>query len=513
MDRDHLINTVNKVSMGIERRRECLLELRKRFDKDYTYTCGHCQLHTHEPSKRVYDGRMFEDDWYDSGKEDFYGIPANYDKAFSWLNTNENYKLVPGYTVELACNENKYNVYSERQLLYMGTLAKVVEVSDYWFKVEGCDDEWVYADIQGKQEKKQMVGSLLFTGTKKQMRQFATALDYNDIPLKGRLTDIGTYECLELVDGAELYIGNADDWGDSYMINLNHGFSVEALLQVGDTELLAEHNVTAMQAYDRRAGIDTAWQDDYEASKQKDSVKDGIITSDVVYFKESHKQHVKDSFGVNFVGLAFKLTQSEVKGRHTLTCMKWPNISKDISTTLVTKYLTDKPDPNYHTVHIESVPAVFPQRPEDVQQFGSKIDLSKTSMKENNKPKGVTMKSAITTQMDNNKAAAIMAAEITAGKVLNNKVVSIIKPKMPMMVRGYMDSPLASVAIANLVGIALKQYMPNNDKATKVSELMLNASALQLMESFNIEQLLDELLAGVKLPETKKEVGVVQDNV
>ncbi len=111
------------------------------------------------------------------------------------------------------------------------------------------------------------------------------------------------------------------------------------------------------------------------------------------------------------------------------------------------------------------------------------------------------MNNKVEAQLDENKRAVILAAEITAGKVLNNKVVQLIKPKLPMMIRGYADSPLVNVAVANIVGMAIKQYAFNNPKARQVSDLMLKASALQAMEAFDVEGMLNDLLEGINLPE------------
>ena len=103
-------------------------------------------------------------------------------------------------------------------------------------------------------------------------------------------------------------------------------------------------------------------------------------------------------------------------------------------------------------------------------------------------------------QLQEVKVASINAAELKAGQIINAQVIKLVKPKLPMMLRGYADSPVASVVLANVVGIALKQYAPDNAKLAKLSSLMLNAAALDAVDAFNIDGLVDDLLAGVKLP-------------
>ena len=103
-------------------------------------------------------------------------------------------------------------------------------------------------------------------------------------------------------------------------------------------------------------------------------------------------------------------------------------------------------------------------------------------------------------QFDKNKTAAIMAAKLTAGKALNTKALKLITPKLPFWAKGAVEHPLASVALANIVGIAIQQYAGDNTKAAQVADLMLDASAVQALEAFNVDEMLEGLLDGIKLP-------------
>ena len=116
--------------------------------------------------------------------------------------------------------------------------------------------------------------------------------------------------------------------------------------------------------------------------------------------------------------------------------------------------------------------------------------------------KGLDMN--VSQQVNKNKDAVILAAKLTAGKALNTKVIKLVTPKLPMLLQGYAKHPLASVVLANVVGMAIQQYASNNEKAKQVAELMLNASAVQALDSFNIDEILDSLLDGIKLPETEE---------
>lgn len=113
-----------------------------------------------------------------------------------------------------------------------------------------------------------------------------------------------------------------------------------------------------------------------------------------------------------------------------------------------------------------------------------------------------TIKDTAATLITANKDAAILAAKLEAGKILNKQVIKLIKPKLHPLVRGYADSPLASVVLANVVGFAIKQYAGDNAKAGQLAEMMLQASAVESVSALNIEGLIDDLLSSVKLPKS-----------
>lgn len=100
--------------------------------------------------------------------------------------------------------------------------------------------------------------------------------------------------------------------------------------------------------------------------------------------------------------------------------------------------------------------------------------------------------------LDQNKQAAIIAGKMEAGRILNKQVLKQIKPHIPMFVRGYLDTPLAPVIVANLV--AAVGNHTQNKKVQQVSELLLLAAADATVQSFNLDKIIDDVLAGVKLP-------------
>ena len=103
--------------------------------------------------------------------------------------------------------------------------------------------------------------------------------------------------------------------------------------------------------------------------------------------------------------------------------------------------------------------------------------------------------------IESNKTALQLAGLVTAGNVLNKTMLNKLRPQLPMLVRGYSDHVLAEVALANIVSFAVQNFAADNTKAKVASEAMLAAAMANFMASFNIEDIIAEVLSEVNLPE------------
>lgn len=99
--------------------------------------------------------------------------------------------------------------------------------------------------------------------------------------------------------------------------------------------------------------------------------------------------------------------------------------------------------------------------------------------------------------IEKNKQAAITAAKIEAGTIAVNRITALIKPKLPMMLRGYAETPAARIVIANLFSLAVQQYAADNEKAVIISDAMMQGAMLEFVKSFNIEAALEQVVKGV----------------
>lgn len=99
-----------------------------------------------------------------------------------------------------------------------------------------------------------------------------------------------------------------------------------------------------------------------------------------------------------------------------------------------------------------------------------------------------------------NKTVAITAAYMEAGRIANNQVAKIVAAKAPLMVKGYVDTPVGKLVLANLTSMAVEQFRPTDFKLKKVSNAMMSAAYQELIQTVDIEGMLNELTSseGIK---------------
>lgn len=99
--------------------------------------------------------------------------------------------------------------------------------------------------------------------------------------------------------------------------------------------------------------------------------------------------------------------------------------------------------------------------------------------------------------VDANKDAGVDSAKLIAGNIINARLSKVITPRLPMMVRGYAQSEVGEAVLANVVAGMMIHTMPDNGKVMLAAEAMINSASLKLASSFNIEEMINELLDNV----------------
>lgn len=105
------------------------------------------------------------------------------------------------------------------------------------------------------------------------------------------------------------------------------------------------------------------------------------------------------------------------------------------------------------------------------------------------------MSKAVTT----NKNAATSAAVFETGRIANNALAKMVAPKLPIMARGYLQTPLGKLLLANAVKMAMDQFRPDNAMGQRLANGMIVAAYSEAIQAFDIEGLLDDLLGDAKI--------------
>ena len=100
-----------------------------------------------------------------------------------------------------------------------------------------------------------------------------------------------------------------------------------------------------------------------------------------------------------------------------------------------------------------------------------------------------------------NVTASKAAAQVTAGNVLNKTLLTKLRPQLPMLARGYAEHAFADVVVANLANFAVANFASDNKRAKWATEAMMIAAMSKFMESFNIEDIVANMLEGIDIPE------------
>lgn len=129
----------------------------------------------------------------------------------------------------------------------------------------------------------------------------------------------------------------------------------------------------------------------------------------------------------------------------------------------------------------------------------------KTESKPNMEEKTMSKVNAIVTA---NKTAAQTAVKIEAGNIALDKLAKLLAPRMPFGTSSYLKSPLGKVVMANLISFAITQYAANNPKAKIIGDAVMDAAALELVQSFNISALIDDLVGSINLTGLEEPTGL-----
>lgn len=93
-----------------------------------------------------------------------------------------------------------------------------------------------------------------------------------------------------------------------------------------------------------------------------------------------------------------------------------------------------------------------------------------------------------------NKSAAQTGAIMEAGRIANSQVAKLAAKQLPLMVRGYADTAIGKVIIANLAAQGAAYFRPEDARLAALTSAMMVQAFQVLMQTVDIEGFVDELL-------------------
>lgn len=93
-----------------------------------------------------------------------------------------------------------------------------------------------------------------------------------------------------------------------------------------------------------------------------------------------------------------------------------------------------------------------------------------------------------------NLSAAKYAGYLEAGRLANKQLTKVLSKRLPMMVRGYADTPVGRLVTANIAVMALAHFRPEDQILAKLAEAAQVQAYQELLQNLEIEGFLDELM-------------------
>jgi len=144
---------------------------------------------------------------------------------------------------------------------------------------------------------------------------------------------------------------------------------------------------------------------------------------------------------------------------------------------------TEKEDLNIFTTEQEDL-NIFTTEQEDLNIFTTEQEGKKMS-----KIQAMSKKA-----LEQNKKAFKLAARLQAGEIALVQFKNMVLKKVPML-SVFADEPWMDIVIANMAGLALQQV--SSPKAEIISDSLIQYATYQMLKSFNITQMINEILSGI----------------
>jgi hypothetical protein len=97
--------------------------------------------------------------------------------------------------------------------------------------------------------------------------------------------------------------------------------------------------------------------------------------------------------------------------------------------------------------------------------------------------------------VEQNISLGTSAAFLEAGRIANNQLSAIAGKKLPIMLRGYADTALGRLLLANIALMARDHFRPNDERLGKLVKAMAVSAYQEVLQNFDIEAMIDDMIS------------------
>lgn len=128
----------------------------------------------------------------------------------------------------------------------------------------------------------------------------------------------------------------------------------------------------------------------------------------------------------------------------------------------------------------------------------AQLQLKETKMEQQAKI-GRIGQTNVSNIVENNKQAMQSAGFLEAGRIANKELSKALGPLLPVFVRGYADTPVGRLVLANMAQVAAQHFKPSNAALQKLVAAMTTQAYAEVIQTAGVEEFVEKLLANDKI--------------
>lgn len=97
---------------------------------------------------------------------------------------------------------------------------------------------------------------------------------------------------------------------------------------------------------------------------------------------------------------------------------------------------------------------------------------------------------------ESNRTAFFNAAYLEAGALATKQLVKVAQKALPMMARGYADTVLGKLLLANIAQMAVQYSRPDNEQLVKLTDAMVATAYLDAIRTVDLDSIIDQMIEG-----------------